>query len=393
MNTFKLSPDLDEFRDEVRKTAERAFADKAAYWDRQEEFPHENHKILAELGYLGLLIPDEYGGSGAPLIQGALMVEELARVDFATALVAQIYLHTVANHIVVKGTAKQKSTYLPQLARGEIMMSISISEAHAGSAVTDLKTSATIDGNDVIINGSKCYFTAGHVVSHVLVFVRCGKCSGANGIGAVIVERGTPGFSAGPPHSKMGARAIGETDLFFDNCRVPRENVLVMGDPENSEGFKTLMSCFGTERVGSAAMSVGIAQGAFEYAKKFTEERHQFGRPIAEFQGLQWKIADMATQIHAARLMTYRAAQNVDQNGIPNSYETAMAKLYANEMVQRVTNDAMQICGHFGYTTDCPLERMYRDGRNFAYAAGTTEILRNTIAAMTYGRSFNQRRP
>lgn len=392
MREFKLDPEMDAFRAEVRKTAERAFSAKAAYWDETEEFPEENRKKLAELGYLGLLIPEAYGGLGLPLVQAVILSEELARVDPATALIAQMYLYTAPNHILAKGTAAQKEKYLPALARGEIMFNISMSEPHAGSAFTDIKTSAVIEGNEVVINGSKCFFTAGHVVSHALVAVRFGKCNGANGIGAVIVERGTPGFESAKPHSKMGLRGVGESDIFFDNCRVPIDSIFIHGNPENRDGFKALMSCFGTERLGSSAMAVGIAQAALEYAKKYSEERNQFGRPICEFQGLQWKVADMATQVHAARLMTYRAAATASENGIPDPYETAMAKLYSNEMVQRVTNEAMQICGHFGYTKQSPLERLYRDGRHFAYAAGTLEILRNTIAAMFYERTFNQRR-
>ncbi len=392
MGPFEVTPELEAFRQEVRRTAERAFKDKAAYWDEREEFPAENKDKLAELGYFGLLIPEQYGGLGAPLIQGAICVEELARVDLNTALVCQLYLHGPAGHIAAIGTEQQKRRFLPKLARGEIFFGISISEPHAGSAVTDLKTIATLEGDQVVLNGSKCFTTAGHVISHVLVFVRFGRSQGAKGIGAVIVERGTPGFESGKPAPKMGTRGIGEAELFFDNCRVPKENIFVLGDPENSEGFKKLMSCFGTERVGSAAMSVGIAQGALDFAKAHSEQRQQFGRPIMEFQGIQWKIADMATQLQAARLMAYRAACNVNASGCPDPFETAMAKLFANEMVQRVTNEAMQICGHYGYTRLAPLERMSRDARNFAYAAGTLEILRNTIAAMAYGRGFDRRK-
>lgn len=389
---FKIDPEMDAFRADIRKAAERAFSEKAAHWDRTGEFPWENLKTLADLGYLGLLIPEEYGGVGGTLMQAVIVSEELARVDPAAALLAQMYLYTVANHIAAIGSKQQKEKYLPLLAKGEILFNISLSEPHAGSALTDLTTSAEIVGDQVVVNGAKCYFTAGDVVSHALVYVRFGKSKGANGIGAVIVERATPGFSSGKPHEKMGMRSINECDIFLDNCKLPLENIFVKGDPANSEGFKTLMSCFGMERLGSAAMCVGIGQAALEYVVKFTEERQQFGRPISEFQGLQWKIADMATQVHAARLMVYRASTQLSSVGKPDPYEIAITKLYANEMVQRVTNEAMQICGHYGYTTDCPLERLYRDGRNYAYAAGTTEILRNTIASMTFGRSFNQRR-
>lgn len=391
MNQFSLPDELESFRSEMRRSAERAFRDKAAYWDEKEEFPFENRVKLAELGVCGLRIPEEYGGLGAPLINGIICVEEIARIDVTTALIAQLYLHGVGGHIAAKGTEEMKRRLLPSLASGKSFFSIAMTEPHAGSSATDLTTSARLKGDQVVINGSKCYISGGDIMTHVLVFVRFGQSKGANGIGAVIVERGTKGFEVGKRMPKMGLRGYGDMDLFFDDCHVPIENVFVMGDPANSNGFKALMSCFGTERLGNAGMCVGIAQGAFDIAKDYTEEREQFGRKICEFQGIQWKIADMATQLHAARLMAYRAAYNVNELGIPDARETAMAKLFGSEMVQKVTNEAIQICGHYGYTRLMPLERMYRDGRCFAIVAGTSEILRNLIAGFTYGRTFNQR--
>ena len=193
------------------------------------------------------------------------------------------------------------------------------------------------------------------------------------------------------PDPKMGGRGAPECDVFFEDCRVPKENLLVPGNPDNSDGFRTLMRAFGPERVGNAAICVGVAQAAYDAALDFSRQRQQFGRPIMEFQGIQWKIADMATQIHAARLMVYRAATH-EQDGFPDPRDTAMAKLYANEMVQRCTNEALQIHGHRGYMRRYPLERMVRDARGYAVGGGTTEILRNTIAALEFGRNFNQRR-
>jgi butyryl-CoA dehydrogenase len=225
-----------------------------------------------------------------------------------------------------------------------------------------------------------------------MVFARFGDNSiGARGIGAVLVEKGMDGFSVGKPERKMGGRAVKEAELHFDNVRIPEENIIVEGTPDSSDSFKRLMSSFGPERVGNAGMCVGISQGAYDTALAYSETREQFGRPIAEFQGIQWKIADMATQLHAARLMTYRAATNL-KNGFPDPLECAMAKLYANEMAQKVTNEALQIHGHYGYCRDYPLERMVRDARGFSLGGGTPEILRNTIAAQCYGRTFNQRR-
>ena len=387
---FKLDAELEEFRNHVRRFAEKEFSGDAAKWDEQELFPEKNRKKLAEQGYLGLLIPEEYGGYGAPIIQSVLFVEEIGRICFNTATICQIYLHGPSRAITILGNEDQKKRWLPGVVTGDYMFAISISEANAGSAVTDLRTTAVKDGDSYVINGSKCFTTLGEFATHILVFVRFEKSKGARGIGAIVVERDTPGITFGKPDKKMGGRGVPESDVFFDDCRVSEENVLVMGKQDSSQGFKTLMDAFGPERCCNAAICVGIAQGAYEIAKAYAEDRLQFGRPLMEFQGIQWKIADMATQLHAARMMVYRAATN-EVNGFPEPKEVAMAKLYANEMVQRVTNEALQIHGHYGYTRAFPLERMYRDGRGYAVGGGTTEILRNTIAAMEFGRTFNQR--
>ena len=391
MGGFQLSGELESFRREVRAMAEKEIAPKAAYWDEQEEFPEENRKRLAELGYFGLLIPEAYGGFGAPIVQSSLFVEEIGRVCFNTATICQLYLHGPSRAITVIGSEAQKKRYLPGVADGSHLMVISISEPGAGSAITDLRATATEDGDCYVLNGTKSFTTLGNYCTHSLVFARFGKSEGARGIGALIVERGTPGFEVAASDKKMGGRGAPECELVFTDCRVPKENLLVPGEPDNSKGFKVLMNAFGPERCGNAAICVGLAQGALDHAVRYCQERQQFGRPLAEFQGLQWKIADMATQIHAARLMVYRAATN-ETNGFPDPMDTTMAKLYANEMVQRVTNEALQIHGHYGYTRAFPLERMVRDARGYSVAGGTAEILRNTIASMVFGRTFDQRR-
>ena len=387
---FQLDPELESFREDARKMAERAFAAKAAYWDEEEIYPTENLKLLAELGYLGLVIPEEYGGSGAPIIQGTILLEEIARVCFNTALVAQVGINGPSRAITILANEEQKKRWLPGCVSGENIFGIGISEPGAGSAMTDMITSATPDGDHIILNGQKCFCTGGHVATHILVFARWGKTQGPRGIGALVVEKGTPGFEIGHPGPKMGGRGVAEVELFFDHCRVPVENLIMAGDPNSTRSFKRLMSSFGPERVGNAAMCLGVAQGAYELARSYSLERKQFGKPICEFQGIQWKVADMATQIHAARLMIYRAATNL-VDGFPDPLEAAYAKLYANEMVQRVTNEALQVHGHYGFTREFPLERMVRDSRGFALGGGTTEILRNTIAAIVYGRAFDQR--
>ena len=391
MDRVDHASDLEEFRATVRRFATDALAGKAAHWDEREEFPAENRTLLAKLGYLGLVIPEEYGGSGASIEHASIFLEEVARVCFNTGLICQLAINGPSRAIEILGTSEQKARWLPKCVTGEYMFGIGISEPNAGSAVTDLSTSATEDNDAYVVNGQKAFCTGGTQATHVLVAARFGKTAGAKGIGALIIEKGTPGFEIGHPGPKMGGRGVSEVELFFDNCRVPKENVLVHGDPESSRGFRLLMSSFGPERVGNAAMCLGVAQAAFDLAVAYSSERTQFGRPICEFQGIQWKIADMATQIHAARLMIKHAASNLE-GGFPRPMDAACAKLYANEMVQRVTNEALQIHGHYGYSREFPLERMVRDARGFALGGGTVEILRNTVASLVYGRSFDQRR-
>ncbi len=391
MDRKEHEAELEEFRATIRRFATDAFAQKAAYWDEHEEFPAANRALLAKLGYLGLVIPEEYGGSGASIEHASIFLEEIARVCFNTGLICQLAVNGPSRAIEILGTPEQKARWLPKCVTGEHMFGIGISEPGAGSAVTDLSTTATEDGDAYIVNGQKAFCTGGTQATHVLIFARFGKTIGAKGIGALIVEKGTPGFDIGHPGPKMGGRGVGEVELFFENCRVPKENVLVHGDSASTKSFRLLMSSFGPERVGNAAMCLGVAQAAFDLAVSYSSERTQFGRPICEFQGIQWKIADMATQIHAARLMIRHAATSLE-DGFPKPLDAACAKLYANEMVQRVTNEALQIHGHYGYTREFPLERMVRDARGFALGGGTVEILRNTVAALVYGRSFDQRR-
>jgi len=383
--------ELEEFRAAVRKFAVDAFAAKAAYWDEKEEFPQENRELLAKLGYLGLVIPEQYGGSGLSILHATVFLEEISRVCFNTALVCQVAINGPSRAIEILGTEEQKKRLLPKCVSGEYMFGIGMSEPGAGSATTDMVTSVTPDGDGWRLNGHKVFCTGGHLATHILVFARFGKTKGAYGIGAVIVEKGMPGFTVGKPDRKMGGRGVAEAELYFDNVHIPKENLLMVGDENSTKSFRVLMSSFGPERVGNAAMCLGVAHEALELAVAYSKERHQFGRPICEFQGIQWKIADMATQIHATRLMVHHAATHLE-NGFPNPLAAAQAKLYANEMVQRVTNEALQIHGHYGFTRDFPLERMVRDSRGFALGGGTVEILRNTIASIVYGRSFNQRR-
>ena len=261
---FKLDPELEDFRNEARKLAEREFAPRAAHWDEAEEFPAANRDKLAELGYLGMFIPEEYGGSGAPVIQGTVFLEEMARVCFNTALVSQLYLNGPSRAISVLGSDEQKKRFLPDMAAGKKFIAIAISEPEAGSAVTDLRTTATRDGDGWVLNGNKCWSTGAHVADYALVFCRFGKASGAKGIGAFVVDLKKPGARIGHISLKMGGRGLTEAEIILENYKAGPEDVLVEGDPESSRSFALLMSSFGPERVGNAAMCVGLAQGAFD---------------------------------------------------------------------------------------------------------------------------------
>jgi len=309
--------ELEEFRAAVRKFAVDAFAAKAAYWDEKEEFPQENRELLAKLGYLGLVIPEQYGGSGLSILHATVFLEEISRVCFNTALVCQVAINGPSRAIEILGTEEQKKRLLPKCVSGEYMFGIGMSEPGAGSATTDMVTSVTPDGDGWRLNGHKVFCTGGHLATHILVFARFGKTKGAYGIGAVIVEKGMPGFTVGKPDRKMGGRGVAEAELYFDNVHIPKENLLMVGDENSTKSFRVLMSSFGPERVGNAAMCLGVAHEALELAVAYSKERHQFGRPICEFQGIQWKIADMATQIHATRLMVHHAATHLE-NGFPN---------------------------------------------------------------------------
>jgi len=277
MTTFQLDEDLEFCRKEFKQLADQKIAHKAAYWDEKEIFPQENLTLLAELGYLGMLLPEAYGGSGASMIQGVILLEELARVCFNTALIAHGFMNGPPKAINILGTEEQKRRLLPDTVKGKNIIVIAISEPDAGSAVTDLKTNVRKDGERYVLNGSKCFVTLGALCTHALVFARFGKSQGAKGIGAVIVDRSMEGFSTGRPDQKMGGRGCPEAELFFDDVILSKENILVEGDPEDASAFKKLIASFGPERIGNAAMCLGLAQGAYELALEYSKTRCQFG--------------------------------------------------------------------------------------------------------------------
>jgi alkylation response protein AidB-like acyl-CoA dehydrogenase len=371
---FELTAEQAEFRAGVRTLADSVFAERAQRWDEREEYPWDNVKDLVGAGLMGLTIPKEYGGGDRPVMDVVLAIEEVARACGVTARVVVEGNLGVVGALKAYGTEAQKRRYFPWVLEGE-KPAIAISEPEAGSAATDLSTRAEEVSGGFALTGQKRWITGAGTSRLYLVFARFGDRPGAEGIGGLLVERDTPGFTLGVRDYMMGLRGIPEGQLHFDRCFVPRENVLV----EPGEGFKRLMRAYNGQRLGAATVALGLAQGAYERALAYAGERRQFGRPIADFQGIRWKLADMAVALDAARLLVHRAAARAGR-GFPDALEAAKAKTFTAEMAQQVTNQSLQIFGAAGYARSLPLERMVRDARMFAIGGGTLEMMRNLIA-------------
>ena len=373
---------LDSLRDLARK---ENFRGLAAHIDATEEFPARLMKLYADMGLLGMTLSPEYGGQGESALTAVLAIEELAK--WSPMIAAPVFESNVGPVRVIDmfGTEAQKQRILPGVCRGDYSVSVCMTEPEAGSDLTALGTTITDSGDGLRLNGQKAFITGGGHASHYLVYTRFGETRGYKGIGAVIVEKGMEGFSFGKQEKFMGLRGMPSCGLYFDNVLIPEENVVIRaGD------FGKLMLTFDIERCGNAAMCLGTAGGAMEEAKRYAMQREAFGRPICEFQAIQFMMADMAMNLDAARLLVYRAANGAGQ-GLPSIYEASLAKSYANEMVRKVTDDAMQIFGGYGYSCDYPIERMCRDARAWGVAGGTLQMLKVTIASMIFGRRFNQR--
>jgi alkylation response protein AidB-like acyl-CoA dehydrogenase len=323
--------------------------------------------------------------------EACLVIEEVARGCAATAMALQMSVNGPPKALANLGTEEQKRRLLPGVVAGTRLFSIAMTEPDAGSDGISLQAALRGDGDGWRLSGTKCYITAGARADSYLVFCRAEGSQGPRGIGAVIVERGQDGFAEPQVDGKMGVRGVPEATLRFDDVRIEPENVLITPEPESKAGAGILLTQFNPERCGNAAMSIGIARAAFDASLAFTSTREQFGRPIIEFQGLQWMIADMAVDIEAARHLLRSATSTSDQNGFPRVRETAMAKLFANEMARRVTDKSVQLHGHRGYATTHEIERYFRDARGMSLGGGTTEILRNMIASAVTGRRFPQR--
>ena len=371
---FELGGEQRALRARARALADGVFRDRAARWDEDEAYPWDNVKDLVRAGFMGITIPRAHGGPGGSVLDVLLVVEEIARVCGVTARIVVEGSLGVVGALTAYGTEAQKRRYFPWVLEGE-KPAIAITEPEAGSAATDLVTRADESPEGYTLTGEKRWITGAGTSRLYLVYCRLGHAPGAAGIGGVLVERDTAGFRIGERDRTMGLRGIPEGRLHFDRCRVPRESVLV-GPPD---GFKKLMRAYNSQRLGAATVALGIAQGAYELALAFAQERRQFGRPIADFQGIRWKLADMAIKLDAARLLIHRAACT-DVEGFPEPLQSAKAKTFAAEMAQEVTSQALQIHGAAGYGRGLPLERMARDVRMFAIGGGTVEMMRNLIA-------------
>ncbi len=362
-------------RDTVRDFAEKNIRPVIMEYDESQKFPTEIIKQLGELGFLGIVIPEEYGGAGLGYQEFAIIIEELAKVDPSVALSVAAHNGLCTNHIYKFGNEKQRKKYLPDLASGKKIGAWGLTESSSGSDAAGMKSFAEKKGDYYILNGGKTFTTHGTVGETAVIMAITNKDKGKKGISAFILEKGMEGFIAGKKENKLGMRASDTTQLAFDNCKVPAENLI----GNEGEGFIQAMQILEGGRISIAALSVGLAQGALNAALKYSKERKQFGKELSEFQAIQFKLSDMQTNTEAARLLTYRAA-NMKDNGLPNKKEAAMAKLYASEIAEKASSEAVQILGGYGFIKDYPVEKFYRDVKLLTIGEGTSEIQRIVIA-------------
>ncbi|RBQ08843.1 MULTISPECIES: acyl-CoA dehydrogenase family protein [Pedobacter] len=359
----------------VRDFAEKNIRPNIMDWDEAQHFPIELFKQLGELGLMGVLVPEEYGGSGLGYQEYVDVIVEVARVCGSIGLSLAAHNSLCTGHILAFANEEQKQRWLPKLATAEWIGAWGLTEANTGSDALRMMTTAVEDGDDYIINGAKNWITHGKSGDIAVVMVRTGEQGSSKGISAIVVERGTPGFTAGKKENKLGMRASETTEMIFDNCRVPKANLL----GNVGEGFKQAMKVLDGGRISIAALALGIAKGAFDAAVAYSKQRQQFGQPISSYQAISFKLADMATEIEAAELLIRQAA-DLKNRHLPMTKESAMAKYFASEVSVRVATDAVQIFGGYGYTKDFPVEKFYRDSKLCTIGEGTSEIQKIVIA-------------
>jgi butyryl-coA dehydrogenase len=376
---FSLSKTEELFLQMIREFAEKEVKPLAAEVDEEERFPLETVEKMAKTGLMGIPVPVKYGGAGGTNLMYGMAVEELSRVCGTTGVVLSAHTSLCCAPIMENGTEEQKMKYLPRLASGEWIGAFGLTEPNAGTDAAMQQTTAVLDGDHYVLNGNKIFITNA-VYAHVyVIFAMTDKSLGNKGISAFIVEKGTPGFSIGKKEKKMGIRGSATTELVFEDCRIPKENLL----GQQGKGFAIAMKTLDGGRVGIAAQALGIAQGAMDETIKYTKERKQFGRSISQFQNTQFQMADMETKVQAARLLV-RSAHWKKDNGMPYSVDAAMAKLFAAETAMEVTTKAVQLHGGYGYTREYPVERMMRDAKITEIYEGTSEVQRMVIAGKLF---------
>jgi hypothetical protein len=371
---FTLTEDQEQLRREIRDFAAREIAPNVLRWDEASEFPHDVVKQLGAMGLLGVIFPPEYGGAGLGYTDYMLAIEELSAVDGSIGIIVAAHNSLCTNHIFLAGSEAQKKKYVSKLATGEHLGAWGLTEPGSGSDASAARTTAVRRGDQWVLNGNKTFITNGHYADVSVIIAVTNKEEGTHGLSAFIVEKGTPGFRPGKKENKLGLRASDTSELIFEDCAIPAENLL----GKEGEGFVDAMRTLDGGRISIAALSLGIARGALDASVKYVKERRQFGKAIAEFQGIQWKLADMATELDAARLLTLRAAVLKDA-GKRVTQESAMAKLYASEVAVRICNEAVQLHGGYGFIKDYPVEKFYRDVKLCTIGEGTSEIQRMVI--------------
>lgn len=372
---FQLTEEQELIRQMVREFAETEVKPIAAEIDKNHRFPEETLQKLKDLNLMGVIIPEEYGGSGADAISYMIVIEELSRACASTGIILATHTSLVCYPILKYGTEEQKQKYLVPLASGEKLGAFCLTEPGAGTDAASQQTTAVLDGDYYVLNGSKCFITNGGYADTYIVMAMTDKGKGTKGISAFIMEKDFPGFIVGQTENKLGIRGSSTTEIIFKDCRVPKENLL----GQEGQGFKIAMHSLDVGRAGVGAQALGIAQACLDESVKYAKERVQFGKPIGSFQAIQWMLADMATKIQCARHLVYHAAW-LKENNLPFSAEAAMAKSYASETAMEAGIKAVQIHGGHGYTTNYPVERFLRDAKITEIYEGTTEVMKMVIA-------------
>ena len=383
---FSLSAEQQMLQETARRFAQTELPAHATDIENNNAPPNlVLRKRFAEMGFMGINLPSAYGGAGLGHFEAVLILEELAKISVAVAF--PVFEASFGPALAIAHFAPKalQQRILPQVCSGEMVVAISMSEPNAGTALTDLKTRGKLNGDKIILNGSKRWCSGGGHADAYVVYCRLSDDPGAKGIGAVFVEKGTQGFTFGAPESHMGWRGIASADMFFDNVEVPVENIIVPAG-----GFKKLMEAFDLERCGNTTMSLACGQSAFDYALDYVQEREQFGKPIIEFQAVQLQIAQMKMKLDAARLLLYRAVNNAEQS-LPSIADSSIAKCYANEIAREVAGAAVQLMGGYGYSKSYPMEQKMRDAWGWGIAGGSIDIQKVNIAAALTGKRFNQR--